>query len=248
VSPVVIGSATLYLGDCMEILPTLPKVDALVTDPPYPNNAGHFDDDVETAREVIRSGEWTEGVIFWNELDRPPFSAHLVAVHIWHRTNVNGRPYEPAFQFHEDGIKRRSEVYEHAAIHGGVGPGSFEYEGHPTQKPAAIMAKLISKTSGVVLDPFMGSGSTGVACAFLRRPFIGIERDPKYFEIACRRIEDAQRQAPLIPHEQPKQEQPSPMEELILLLHPQPLVRIIEGDDPEWSAWAPTVADAVGLV
>jgi DNA modification methylase len=65
---------------------------------------------------------------------------------------------------------------------------------HPTQKPVAVMAWSVAKTSGTVLDPFMGSGTTGVACANLGRIFIGIEREPTYFDIACRRIEQAYEQ------------------------------------------------------
>jgi site-specific DNA-methyltransferase (adenine-specific) len=193
-----IGDATLYLGDCLEILPTLPKVDAVISDPPYPNNAGHFDSAVAAARTVLQTLESRHAVIFWSELEIPPACGlPLVAVHVWHRTNVNGRPYEPAFQFAADANKRRSEVMEHAAIFDGAGPGCNEYAGHPTQKPVAIMERLIRKTSGVVLDPFMGSGSTGIACARLGRPFIGCEIEPKYFDIACRRIEQAYNQRPL---------------------------------------------------
>ena len=75
---------------------------------------------------------------------------------------------------------------------------------HPTQKPIALMAHIVKASSRpgvVVLDPFLGSGTTGVAAVQQARRFIGIERNPLHFETACRRIDDAQRQAPLIPHE-----------------------------------------------
>jgi DNA modification methylase len=65
---------------------------------------------------------------------------------------------------------------------------------HPTQKPVRVMQWCAEKTNGSVLDPFMGSGTTGVACMNLGRKFIGIEIEPKYYEIACERIENAQRQ------------------------------------------------------
>lgn len=65
---------------------------------------------------------------------------------------------------------------------------------HPTEKPVQLLIELCRKTSGVVLDPFMGSGTTGVACQKLGRKFIGIEIEEKYFSIACRRIEEAMRQ------------------------------------------------------
>ena len=79
---------------------------------------------------------------------------------------------------------------------------------HPTQKPIALMQWCLKWTDArVVLDPFMGSGTTGVACAQMGRKFIGIEREPKYFDIACRRIEEAYKQPALIPHEAPRMEQ-----------------------------------------
>lgn len=64
-------------------------------------------------------------------------------------------------------------------------------EFHPTEKPVGVMKQIIEWTTGKVIDPFMGSGSTGVACVQLERPFIGVELEQKYFDIACRRIEDA---------------------------------------------------------
>ena len=195
----VIGNATLYLADCLEVLPTLPKVEVVITDPPYPNNAGHFSDSLSNALEFLSDVHGTQTLVFWTELEIPPLRAPLVAVHIWHRTNVNGRPYEPIFHFAMDGEKRRSDVFQQAAIFDGAGPGCAEYAGHPTQKPIALMEKLISKTKGTVLDPFMGSGSTGIACVRLDRPFIGIEIEPKYFDIACERIENAQRQERMFP-------------------------------------------------
>lgn len=70
---------------------------------------------------------------------------------------------------------------------------------HPTQKPIRLMEWCLGfvKDARTILDPFMGSGTTGVACANLGRKFIGIEREVKYFDIACRRIDDAQRQSRL---------------------------------------------------
>jgi len=192
-----IGNATLYLGDCLEILPTLPKVDAVITDPPYPNRAGHFLEGVDAARRVLGLPLSDQAILFWDHMEFPASHLPRVAVHVWHRTNVNGTPYEVAHQFSKDGIKRRSEVIQHAAVFDGAGPGCREFEGHPTQKPVAVMVRLAEKTAGLVLDPFMGSGTTGVACMNLGRKFIGIEIEPKYFDIACRRIEDAQRQSRL---------------------------------------------------
>ena len=193
---VTIGNAELWHGDCSEVLPLLPVAGAVITDPPYPNNAGLFLDSIGLAREVIE-GVQSDALVFWSELEIPKCPLDLVAVHVWHRNNVNGRPYEPIFHFSTKPNKRRSEVFAHPAVFYGAGPGCLEYEGHPTQKPVALMERLVGKTNGLVLDPFMGSGSTGVACMRLQRKFIGIERERKYFDIACRRIEDEQRQSRL---------------------------------------------------
>lgn len=186
----------LYEGDCLEVMHRIPdgSVDAVITDPPYPNNAGHFLNDVETARQFLRNMDVRSALVFWSELEQPPIDLPLVAVHIWHRTNVNGRPYEPIYHYSWDGKKRRSEVKGHAAVFKGVGPGCREYMGHPTQKPIAFMEWLIQKCTkegDTVLDPFMGSGTTGVACVNTGRDFIGIEKDPSYFQIAKERIEKA---------------------------------------------------------
>jgi site-specific DNA-methyltransferase (adenine-specific) len=185
----------LYLGDCREILPRLGKVDAVVTDPPYPNGEGFFLEAVEAARCFLRTAPARAVIAFWSEIEIPDSALPLVATHVWHRTNVNGKIYEPAFHWCDDGIKRRSEVKEHAAVFNGVGPGCNEYAGHPTQKPIAVMRWLIEKLAAeTILDPFMGSGTTGVAAVKLGRKFIGIEIDPKYFDIACRRISEALKQ------------------------------------------------------
>ena len=96
----------------------------------------------------------------------------------------------------------------HARWNGGGRRGVFTHctnnrdrEGtHPTEKPVSLMAELVdlfTDKGQSVLDPFMGSGTTGVACAKLGRPFVGIEIDPTYFDIALRRIEAAQRQSDL---------------------------------------------------
>jgi site-specific DNA-methyltransferase (adenine-specific)/modification methylase len=76
--------------------------------------------------------------------------------------------------------------------------GEVRYD-HPTQKPVEVMKWVIElcPKAETVLDPFMGSGTTGVACMQLGRKFIGIEREPKYFDIACKRIEQAVSQGQL---------------------------------------------------
>ncbi len=197
-----IGDAHLILGDCREVLPTLGRVDAVVTDPPYPNNAGHFIDGIEAARWLLGEISAEHILAFWTEVEAPPVPLPLVAVHVWYRTNTN-RPdnYEPVFEFHADGRKRASQVLPFCVIAEGL--TGIEASGHPTEKHVALMRRLVARTQGVVLDPFMGSGTTGVACMKLGRKFIGIEIEPKYFDIACRRIEEAWKQPRLF--DEPKQ-------------------------------------------
>lgn len=178
---------TLYHGNCLEV--TFPTdATTLVTDPPYPNNAGWFLDGIDAARQVIANSRWREALIFWTELERPPSPLSPVAVHVWHRTNVNGRPYEPIFHFAQDDKKRRSDVFTHAAIFDGVGPGCREYLGHPTQKPEALMRRLVSKTSGILVDPFAGVGATLVAARSLQREAIGVEIEERYCEVIASRL------------------------------------------------------------
>ncbi len=180
-------AVTIYHGDCREILPTLPKVDLLLTDPPYPNNAGYFQDDIDTAILLIKSFTGHK-LVFWSERDMPPFGRPS-AVHIWHRTNVNGRIYEPIFEYDPVNGNKRSEIYAAPAVFKGAGPGCHEYLGHPTQKPVALMQWLIYKTNdGIIFDPFMGSGTTLRAAKELGRKAIGIELEEKYCEIAAKRM------------------------------------------------------------
>ena len=178
---------TLYNCDVRDLLPMIVgKFDVLVTDPPYPNNAGHFDDDVPTACAILTACRVSEALIFWSEMDRPPCCLPHVATHVWHRNNVNGRPYEPIYHFAADGKKKRSNVLAHPAVFGGVGPGCTEYLGHPTQKPVALMQALIAGTSGTIFDPFSGVGATLHAAKNLGRRAIGCERETAY----CERIKE----------------------------------------------------------
>ena len=205
-----IGNAELYLGDCREILPALPKVDAVITDPPYGINkdgqkettGGHggrkeyeflgWDGarpDVEVFRLILAAADkqviW--GGNYFADL-LPPTGKWLV----WDKgQRINQSDGELAWT-HDSGALRICTMNRVELMTDGAE--------HPTQKPVRLMEWCIDqiKAKGEVLDPFMGSGSTGVACMRMQRPFIGIEREVKYFDIACRRIDDAQRQGRLI--------------------------------------------------
>jgi hypothetical protein len=175
--------------DCGEIPLVCSLLDdcVLVTDPPYPNSSGLFIDSIGTAKSVLSL--WGgEALVFWSELEIPPVGVTLVAVHIWKRTNVNGKIYEPIYHFAPDGRKRRSEVMDAAAVFAGVGPGCDQYEGHPTQKNVYVMQWLAGMTSGTILDPFCGSGTTLVAAKKLGRHFLGFEISPEYVAIARDRL------------------------------------------------------------
>ena len=209
-----IGNATLYCADCREVLPTLPKVDAVVTDPPYgiahSSNYGASwngtqiagDSDTSLRDEVLMALSGVSAVVFGSWKQAKPAGVHTVL--IWDKGDAAGMgdlsiPWKPN---HEEiyiigkgfSGRRGSAVLRHSVI-------TWESQGrsHPHEKPVSLMASLVAKVCGqCILDPFMGSGTTGVACMNLGRKFIGIEREQKYFDIACRRIEDAQRQARLI--------------------------------------------------
>jgi DNA modification methylase len=173
---------TIYHGDCREVSIS---ADVIVTDPPYPNNAGWFDASIDAAREYLCGLTWRDAIVFWSELEHPPVAVPLVAVHIWHRANVNGRPYEAIYQFAPDGQKRRSDVYRSTVPFEGA-TGSA-YAGHPTQKSVEVMRWLVAKTTGSILDPFTGSGTTLVAAKEAGRKSIGIEIEERYCEIAATR-------------------------------------------------------------
>lgn len=204
-----IGDATLYLGDCREILPTLERVDAVITDPPYgigiasnPVRQMHekldWDasaPDADLIRACVDAGDvavlWggnyfglppSQCFLVWDKVQPEDFSLAMCE-QAW--TNKKG----PAKLFRKSVLSYRKE--------------------HPTQKPVELMAWCIDQLGGasVILDPFMGSGTTGIAAMQMGRKFIGIEREPKYFEIACRRIEDAQRQETLFQVAAPVAEQ-----------------------------------------
>lgn len=202
-----IGDATLYLADCGEILPLDAQIDLLLTDPPYgigesskknasrgkaafPTDYGHYDwdqnpPDADIISSCISSARLS---IIWggNYFGLPAASKWLV----WDKENTgdfadcelawtNLPGAVRIFRHMWNGMLRASERNAPRV--------------HPTQKPILLMEWCISQAGEVstVFDPFMGSGTTGVACANLGKAFIGIEREPRYFEIALQRIRAA---------------------------------------------------------
>ena len=221
-----IGDAVLYLGDCMDILPTLPKVDAVITDPPYgidyETGHGSLDwgngkiagDENTKLRDFIEHFADGKPCLMFGTWRVPrPIGTKMVLV--WDKGGALGMgdlalPWKPG---HEEiyvigrigytGV-RSSDVLCYPPVQSMAKNGRV----HPMQKPVALMVELISKTIGeTILDPFMGSGTTGVAAIQLGRKFIGIEREPKYFDIACQRIEQAVAQGQLFAPEPVKQVQ-----------------------------------------
>ena len=198
-----IGDAVLYLGDCREILPELGKVDAVVTDPPYPDFlAEEFRFDEQAIRAALDLP--CHQFVFWSAT--APFPLDFSAIHVWHKPNGQSvKHYERIF---ERGGGVSCKVFRTAAILPNYTQYAHECVDHPTQKPLKLIARLIQQTDAqTILDPFMGSGTTGVAAIKLGRKFIGIEIEPKYFDIACRRIEEAWKQPRLFDEPKPKAEQ-----------------------------------------
>ena len=203
-----IGDATLYLGDCLEILPTLPKVDAVITDPPY-----GISYQPSGGNGAARRGNLPPVAGDERPFDPAPLLAYPLVV-LWGANHYAARlPSRDSWLvwYKKDGVSGcefadcemawcsyggAARVFNHR-WHGMIRDsekGSLRE--HPTQKPIALMKWCIEQAGNpeTVLDPFMGSGTTGVACMNLGRRFIGVEIEPKYFDIACERIENAQRQ------------------------------------------------------
>lgn len=191
-----IGDATLYLGDCMDILPTLDKVDAVITDPPY--GIGIAKNPVRQAHEKL---DW-DNAPPENLLINMCVDAGKVVV-IWGGNFFNLPPTQCFYIWDKQQPLNFSLAMCEMAWTNKKGPAKMHrqsvlsYEkSHPTQKPVELMNFCIEQLGNpeTILDPFMGSGTTGVAAIQMGRKFIGIEREPKYFDIACKRIEQASKQ------------------------------------------------------
>ncbi len=222
-----IGGATLYLGDCREVLPTLGLVDAVVTDPPYgiKRDKG-FEGFGGFGKPIARTryhGDWDSerpsqehfdiiqksadlAIIFGGNFftDYLPVGNHWL---VWDKLNT--MPTFGDCELAWTNAKRNSVKKLTHEYNGLI--GKEDKREHATQKPVDLMGRIIrdyTKDGQHVLDPFMGSGTTGVAAIRLGRRFTGVEIDETYFDIACRRITAATRQPDLFiePSKPPIQE------------------------------------------
>ncbi len=222
VREVTIGECRLILGDCREVFPGLPKVDALITDPPYYISAsgggiggkrqyltdirGHID----AGFDIAMLASFENWFVFCG---KPQLMALMQQamdqglrwqLRTWNKTNptplTNGN-YLPDTEYMVHAFKTHVWHGKKRWIVGNVEKSGLD---HPTVKPQYVMNDALQCATShgqSVLDCFMGTGSTGVSCVNLGRKFFGVEREPKYFDIACERIENAYRQAPMFPAE-----------------------------------------------
>lgn len=213
-----VGNATLYLGDCREVLAALPaelQIDAVVTDPPY---GVHLGEEGETGlgktayASTVDSPEFVRDVCVpvisqcIERFGRVVLTPGIRNCFLYPHPTELGSIYNPAGA----GFSRWGFTTSQPILYYGKDPHgakkkpqslqsceTAEKNGHPCPKPVRLMHWLVDRASlpgETVLDPFMGSGTTGVACMSLGRKFIGIEIDPGYFDIACERIDAAQAQ------------------------------------------------------
>lgn len=217
-----IGRARLYLGDCAEVVASWPdcfRVSGLVTDPPYgikvdstmAKQGGTQYGNAAAAKRHYEATDWdasppsTElllemiararnAILFGGNYFGLPASRCWL---VWDKENGENAfaDCELAWTNLDKPVRRIRHMWN-----GMLRKGQEERTDHPTQKPLGVMKWAIGHLpdpGGTILDPFMGSGTTGVAAVQMGRDFIGIEREEKYFDIACRRIEQAQRQGDL---------------------------------------------------
>ena len=213
---VTIGSATLYHADAREVLPTLPVHDLLCTDPPY--GIGASAGTGKYGRLKIEAG----ADLGWDNETPPQWLLLLLLEKAAHKVIFGGNyfalPPSRAYLVWDKGAGFKNRDFAECEFawcswdgnarvltHDPLARGDYRQKEHPTQKPVAVMQWAIAAApaGATVLDPFMGSGSTGVACALMGRAFTGIERERKYFDVACERIAQAHAQGQLLPPEPP---------------------------------------------
>jgi site-specific DNA-methyltransferase (adenine-specific) len=220
-----IGPATLHLGDARDILPTLAKADAVVTDPPYGLedwNSRGTNAKRGQGRAWKNLGRYAGSKFDGNECaqwDQAPDAELMALVQaagrhriIWganYLLDHLGRTKQllvwnkgiRRMHFNDCEVAWCSQWKEASRVFDLHSSWVEETKDHPTQKPVALMRWCIAQLPDdveTIVDPFMGSGSTGVAAVTMGRQFVGIEREPAYFDLAAKRIEAAQRQGELL--------------------------------------------------
>lgn len=218
-----IGLATLYLGDAYEIRPTLGRFSADCMDPPFEFRAvggGAYREARKTMDQIVEE-ELDHGfdhriinpllcesvVVFCHNDQLPALLTYLdggferFALCIWRKRNpqpLANKHYRPVMEFYvhawNAGYHPRGTLEQLDRQIESYSPRGDQKFGHPTVKPDAVMDKIVTNLAGTsICDPFMGTGSTGVAAVKAGRRFAGIEKNQKHFDTACRRIEQAQR-------------------------------------------------------
>ena len=206
-----IGACTLYRGDAMTVLPLLPPIDAVITDPPYGirlANHDHRRRSQDKAYTVAGDDSQDCGVqvLAWAETQQLPTAAFASPKHpwpgiwrqwlVWDKGGAVGGGGDPRLCWKQTWEliqiarnKPLNGLRENAVLRYGHGPEQSRH--HPAEKPTGLMRYLVCKMTQPaerILDPFMGSGTTGLASIALGCAFIGVEIEPRYFDIACSRI------------------------------------------------------------
>jgi 16S rRNA G966 N2-methylase RsmD len=211
-----IGDATLYHGDALELLRTVGRFDAVITDPPYGQDYSSNFRSSWTKKKIIGDADTRarDAILGWIAPKpaavfgtwKTAVPSHARACLVWDKGPASGMgdltlPWKQSFELIYV-VGRGWRGIRHGAILRGPGIVTWETRGrrHPTQKPVWLLSHFLQKLpdARVVLDPFMGSGSTGIACAQLGIGFIGIEKDRKYFEVACERLVAESRQGNIL--------------------------------------------------
>ena len=205
------GDVKLYCGDCLDILPGLEGVDCVVTDPPY---GMEFVSNYRIIKHTSIKGDSSEELLVWacniecqhssyvfcrwDNLYSVPKPRSLIT---WVKNNWSMGDLQ-----HEHARQSESILFYPKEKHcwGNGRPKDVVFVNrtgnnhHPSEKPVSLLLKILDWSLGNILDPFMGSGTTGVAACRLGRKFIGIEKEPKYFDIAVKRIKSEMEQGKLL--------------------------------------------------
>lgn len=223
---VTIGKCTLYLGDCTQVLTEVSR-GTVITDPPYGIDFRYnaHDDNPEAYAELISCLSPYSKVVLQYPEEMMRFMVPLWGapddVYAWcYNSNTNRQMRLWGFWGVKpdwNAVKQRSKNFGDARVNDEVRSYDWcsdiqqvknvsgEKTEHPCQIPVDLMKRIIAFTGAeTIIDPFMGSGTTGVACIKLNRSFVGIEKDPAYFKIACQRIREAYSQPDMF-YEQPKE-------------------------------------------